>query len=145
MADLQVTGTEDVGKFNETVATLLGLSSFTGDIFVASANALLTDAGVCDPLLLVEPLYSTLRAYLAAHFYSISNPEFTSRSVNGASKSLNIPGAGEGLKQTSFGRAALQLDRKGCLLRTTGKPANLVWMGTQGDPRRCPDGTTGAT
>lgn len=141
MADQQICGTSDPSPLATTVAKLLGLSTFDGAIFIASADALLTDAGECDPNLLVEPLYGTLRAYLTAHFYSISNPVFTSRSVNGASKSYSQPSAGEGLKQTPFGRAALQLDRKGCLARTTGKPANLIWLGTEGDGKRCPEGS----
>lgn len=120
------------------VALLLGLSEFDGTIFITTADLFLARAGECDPSLLVEPAYSILRAYLAAHFYSISNPTESSRSVNGASKSYSVPSPGDGLKLTPFGRAALLLDPKGCLYRTTGIPANLIWMGTAGDSRRDP-------
>ena len=120
------------------VADLLGLESFEGGVWLKAADALLARAARCSPLLgPAGELGPVLRTHLAAHFYSVSNPEVTSKSVNGASKSYARPTPGEGLKSTSFGRTALLLDTTGRLDRTAAaRVAGLTYLGTPGNRLR---------
>lgn len=119
--------------------TLLGIDSNPPDIYLTAANQVLVSAGECSATLLEDPLYSTLLTYLVAHFYTISNPEASSKSVNGASKSYVKGTVGDGLRATSFGRTAMSLDVTGCLDRVgSTRRAGVSWIGTAGDKRREP-------
>lgn len=52
--------------------------------------------------------------YLSAHFYCITNPQMSSKSIAGVSGSFLVQG-GKGLEQTTFGQQALALDPTGNL------------------------------
>lgn len=107
--------------------------------FVQTAELVLLDAIVCNPLLDAEPMRTTIKAWLTAHYWAVSNPLKRSRSINGASATLDLPTAADGLRGTPYGRQALALDTTGCLQKatTTKTRVGATWAGTVG-----PDGTT---
>lgn len=107
--------------------------------FLAIANCIIAAAVDCDPSLGVEPKLSTLRTWLAAHYYTTANPSWRSRSINGTSKTALVVSPGDSLAATRFGRQALTMDGLGCLRRTTTNrtKVGVTWLGTTG-----PNGTT---
>ena len=128
--------------YEELIESILCVDYVAAD-FVAFEQAALTllDWAIenCNPLLGEEPLYSTIRAWLVAHYYAVAHPGRRSRTINGVSTSYVMPVAGEGLRATPYGRAALTLDPFGCLERVSlpRRPVGMHWGGTHG-----PRGTT---
>lgn len=108
-----------------------GAYEFTdSSVYVKQAERSLQQAAVCSAELLASPLYETLKPLLIAHFYTLSNPSVTSKSINGASKSFSIASPGKGLNATLWGQQALALDTTGCLASTFGTKIQFAWGGT---------------
>lgn len=81
-----------------------------------------------DTLLQIETL-------LAAHFYLLSDPMYTSKSTLSASGSFHGQ-TGKGLEATVFGPQALLLDESGCLNAIMkGARASLSWLGKTDDEK----------
>ena len=126
-----------MAAIHDRVNEILGITTYDGTeaIYLDTADAVLAAAGVCNPDLLVDPLYTVVRAWLTAHFYAIANPAYLrqSRTVNGAAVSYALPPPGVGLTATRFGRMALTLDPSGCLAKTTTATTRLgvTWLGTE--------------
>lgn len=72
-----------------------------------------------------------IERWLSVHFYKVQNPDATSQSLGGASKSYDgRGGGGEGFKATSWGKQAVALDTTGFLdSYGTGRP-QIAWLGT---------------
>ena len=102
------------------------------DSFISTANAL-TDFlaskdvdGVIPAVLLAE-----IERYLAAHYYSLLDPLYRSKSTGGASGTFQGTD-GMGLNSTHYGQNAIALDPTGRLLSLSkGSPvAKVAWLGT---------------
>ena len=64
---------------------------------------------------LTPAMLQNIEMWLAAHFYCISDPLYTTRSTQGASGGFQRSGAKDGMAETSYGKQALDIDWSGCL------------------------------
>jgi len=96
-------------------------------IFIRTANALTNQLALVDTTaggvggvgglsLLSSDMLIQVELMLAAHFYSLRDQRYQSKSTGGASASFQGQ-AGEGLASTDYGRNALALDITGWLAR----------------------------
>lgn len=70
-----------------------------------------------------------IERYLAAHFYSLRDPEYKQKKTGDASASF-FGQDGKGLEGTRFGQAAMTLDTSGCLRSfDQGTFADMTWLG----------------
>lgn len=60
-------------------------------------------------------MLSTLELLLAAHFYSVHEPEIEQQSYSDASYRYSVAKKGQGLSATSWGQQAIALDPSGVL------------------------------
>jgi hypothetical protein len=68
--------------------------------------------------------------WLAAHFYAVNDPLYTSRSTGGASGSFQTGTPDKGFSSTEYGRQSLALDYSGCLENISKKQrAKVFWLG----------------
>ena len=134
---MPVTGTIDAAK----VTNLLKLPASTNvSIEIESALCVINEAfDGCASGVWTEDKALLIGAWLAAHFHRVSKPLTTSRSVNGASTSIDSSGGGgSGWSATPFGIQALTLDNSGCLERMEGREAGVSALGSCGDGKRIP-------
>lgn len=71
-----------------------------------------------------------LETYLAAHFYTLHDPTYSSRSTQGASGSFHGQ-TGKGLESSMYGQTAILMDPSGCLNSFDKRQkASMIWLGT---------------
>jgi hypothetical protein len=64
---------------------------------------------------LQESTLLQIETFMAAHFYQLSDPDYTSRSTEGASGSFKRGTTDQGFALTDYGRNAMDIDWSGCL------------------------------
>lgn len=103
--------------------------------FIDAASAL-TDKVVAadEDSVLGSALAAQIEAFLAAHFYSLRDQLYTSKSTGKASGSFQV-GSGNGLLETAYGRNAVALDVTGYLLKLTQPQRPKVRTGWLGKPK----------
>ncbi len=101
--------------------------------FIETASAVVDRVATCATrkgLDLSTTELELIERWLAAHFYCVVDPIYTSRSTNGASASFQVGQAMEGFGSTEYGRQALAMDYSGCLKNISLKQrARSVWTG----------------
>lgn len=103
--------------------------------FIDVANALMDKVVAADTdSLLGTALAKQIEVHLAAHFYSLRDPLYTSKSTGRASGSFQV-GSGNGLMETAYGRNAVDLDVTGYLRRLTMPQRPKVKSGWLGKPK----------
>jgi len=117
--------------FNDSVSELVGVQvTVEGGVFHRAALSILSQAqGSCEELK-EEELAKLLTTYLTAHYYAITNPVATSKSVNGVSKSYSQGTPGKGLESTPYGRQAIALDPCQALEKLSYRRAGVRYVGT---------------
>ncbi len=82
------------------------------------------------PIVLSADELEQLECYMAAHFYCIADPLYTSRSTQGASGQFQVGTPDEGFGATEYGRQAMAMDYSGCLKQLSLKRrAGMLWLG----------------
>lgn len=82
------------------------------------------------PITLTTTEQEILERLMAAHFYCLSDPVYTSRSTQGASGNFQTGTPDEGFGATEYGRQAMAFDYSGCLKQLSLKRrAAAAWLG----------------
>jgi len=95
--------------------------------FIDAANAV-TDYIVSQDSdgILSSALKVQIEKYLAAHFYALKDPQYSSKSTGGASGSFIRAQAGQGFKATDWGQQAVDMDITGTLGK---RRVSANWLG----------------
>lgn len=107
--------------------------------FIATASSIVDDLEEEHPGKLSTAKLALVESWLAAHFYSLRDQQYSSKSIGGASGSFQGQ-TGMGFSSTFYGQTAMRLDRTGYLAKldkeaTEGgkRKIQLEWLGTDED------------
>lgn len=101
--------------------------------FISAANNLVGQIDACvtrnNKTALTTSQKREVETWLAAHFYQMSDPGYTSKSTAGASASFTGQ-FGMYLEMTRYGQTAMLLDPSGCLrMINKGSRVRMDWLG----------------
>ncbi len=103
--------------------------------FIGMANPLIDRvvqiaAQKISPIVLSTAEQEVLERLMAAHFYCLSDPIYTSRNTSSASGQFQVGTPDEGFGATEYGRQAMAFDYSGCLKQLSLKRrAAATWLG----------------
>lgn len=108
----------------------VNLPSLTG--FIATANAVVNRVATCATakgMALSTEELELIERWLSAHYYVMSDQNYTSKTTDGASASFQGK-TDMGVKASKYGQTALDLDYSGCLAAITTRAfASFSWLG----------------
>lgn len=101
--------------------------------YIRSAYNLISRVAICATkkgITLSSDELADLETWMAAFFYCIGDPSYSSRSTQGASGSFQNAPARKGFGANKYGSTAMAMDYSGCLENISEKQrASMVWLG----------------